>query len=76
MVLYAGIDVVVQEISLPLYIKGFLKEDKDIYYIYINSNISQEQKIKALNHEYLHLVYRDTENTESAEILEGRCKQR
>lgn len=72
MELYAGIDVIVKEVPLPLFVKGFLKEDNGFYYIYINCNISQEEKIKALNHEYLHLIYRDTEKNECATDLERR----
>jgi hypothetical protein len=72
MELYAGIDVLVRAIDLPLHIKGFLKEDNGFFYIYINQNISFEQQIKAVRHEYNHLIKDDLYSKENTINIERR----
>lgn len=72
MKLYAGIDVIVQVVDLPLFINGFLKEDHGFYYIYINQNISLEQQIKAMEHEYNHLIKADICSSENVATIERR----
>lgn len=72
MELYAGIDVMVKAVDLPLFIKGFLKEDRGFYYIYINQNISLEQQMKAIEHEYNHLIKADIFSSENTITIERR----
>ena len=72
MELYAGIDVMVKAVDLPLFIKGFLKEDRGFYYIYINQNISLEQQMKAIKHEYNHLIKADIFSSENTITIERR----
>lgn len=72
MELYAGIDVFVNAVNLPLFIKAFLKEDQGNYYIYVNCNITLEEQKRALRHEYLHLVCKDIEDDDPTEEIERR----
>jgi len=68
--LYVGIDVFFIAASLPSFVKAFLKCDEGTYYIYINNELSIEEKEKAIKHEYLHLIQNDMENEEPVAVIE------
>jgi len=73
--LYVGIDVFFIAASLPSFVKAFLKCDEGTYYIYINSELSIEEKEKAIKHECLHLIQNDMENEEPVAVIEKGVKQ-
>lgn len=72
--LYAGIDVVVKRVSMPRKLKGFLLEDRGLYCIYVNSEISDEEQKKALEHEITHLTRNDFNTDDDIEEIERRMK--
>lgn len=74
--LYLGIDVMILSQPLPLGIKGFLHKDRGVYYIYVNSNLSQEQQKRTICHEYHHLINDDLSSEDEAEEVERRNNER
>lgn len=70
--LYLGIDVHFISTPLPDGINGFLRKDKGIYYIFINCNLSDEQKKRTIKHEYNHLINSDLDDEESVRVIERR----
>jgi Zn-dependent peptidase ImmA (M78 family) len=70
--LYAGIDVVVKKVPMPRKLKGFLLEDRGLYCIYVNSEISEEEQRKAIEHEICHLTRDDFCTDEDIEDVERR----
>lgn len=72
--LYLGIDVDIIGYPMPRKIKGFVNKDNGKYIIVVNNQISQEQQIKALEHEINHLV-NDHFYAEDIEDIERRCDQ-
>ena len=58
-----GIDYVIRVIPLPKRINGFVTYDDEARAnIYINENISDEQKRQAYQHEMRHIRRNDTSN--------------
>lgn len=73
--IYIGIDLQFITCPLPRPIKAFLKEDKGLYLIVVNSNISLEQQKKALEHEIRHLTMDDFRSDDDIRDIERRCDQ-
>lgn len=75
MELYIGVDLFFVAKPLPKFLKAFLKYDREIYYIYVNDNLSSEEQMKAIKHEYLHLIQNDIEDEEPTEEIERRSHE-
>lgn len=75
MELYVGVDLFFVTKPLPRFLKAFLKYDRGIYYIYVNDNLSTEEQMKAIKHEYLHLIHNDIEDEELTEEIERRSHE-
>lgn len=74
MKLYVGVDLFFVSKPFPSFVKAFLKFDKGIYYIYVNSNLSTEGQEKAVKHEYTHLINDDCNSEDERAEIERRNK--
>lgn len=72
--IYIGIDLQFISCPLPKPIKAFLKEDRGLYLIVVNSNMSQEAQKKAIKHEMQHLVEDHFNCEDDIDDIEGRIK--
>lgn len=72
--IYVGIDLQFISRPLPKPIKAFLKEDRGLYLIVVNSNISQEAQEKAIKHEIQHLIKDHFHCEDDIDDIEGRIK--
>lgn len=70
--LYFGIDILVYEVPMPRKLNGFLIEDRGVYCVYVNSEISLEEQKKAIEHEIAHIKRDDFHTDEDIEDVERR----
>lgn len=70
MELFLGLDVICQSKEMPMGIKGLVKKYKDIYYIFINSNLNEIEQCKTVMHELDHIKSGDFDLFQSASLIE------
>lgn len=63
--------IFIREIKMPLTIRAFTLPDANgDFNIYVNDDLSQEVKIKSINHEFNHIKRNDFQKNNFARLIE------